>query len=97
MGSAKIKSATALRNDLYDTLKEVSEGAKQIITHKQGEPVILLSMSEYDQLLEEKNFLTEAALGLAQIKNDEALPHTEIVKKFEALKKIWNNLDSQNS
>lgn len=89
MSSPKIKSATALRSDLYETLKEVSEGKKQIITHKQGEPVMLISMSDYDELIEKLNFLRKTSVGLSQIANGEGAPHSEALKKFEAIKKKW--------
>lgn len=46
MGIPKIKTATNLRSELYDTLKEVSKGKSHIITHKQGDPVLPLSQKE---------------------------------------------------
>ena len=34
MGTPKVRSATSLRSDLYETLKKVSDGETQIISHK---------------------------------------------------------------
>ena len=89
MGVPKIKSATTFRNDLYDTLKEVSEGEPQIITHKQGDPVLLVSKEEYDKLLDEKEALKKMAIGLAEVEAGKSVPHKEALKKLNSLKKKW--------
>jgi len=89
MGTPKVKSATALRSDLYDTLKEVSEGKKQMITHKQGEPVVLLSVTDYDKLLEEQEFLRQTAIGLAQLESGDGVSHQDALKKFTKMQKKW--------
>ena len=89
MGLPKIKSATSLRNDLYETLKEVSNGNPQIITHKQGDPVLLVSKEEYDKILNESEALKKMAIGLSQIESDEGLTHKKALQKLKALKKKW--------
>jgi hypothetical protein len=89
MGIPKIKTATTLRGDLYDTLKEVSEGSTQIITHKQGEPVLLVSKVNYDKLLEEKETLKKMAIGLSEIESGEGHSHKDALKKMKAMKKKW--------
>ena len=89
MGSPKIKSATALRSDLYETLKEVSNGAPQIITHKHGEPVLLVSKEEYDKILSESESLRKMAIGLTEIESGKGISHASAVKKLKALKKKW--------
>ena len=90
MGSPKIKSATALRSDLYETLKEVSEGGMpQIITHKHGEPVLLVSKEEYDKILAESENLRKMAIGLTEIESSKGISHASAVKKLKALKSKW--------
>ncbi len=89
MSSPKIKSATTLRNELYETLKEVSKGKSQIITHKQGEPVLLVSKEEYDQLLDQNESLRKMAVGLSQIEAGDGVSHKNAVKKLKAIKKKW--------
>ena len=86
MGIPKIKSATSLRSDLYETLKEVSNGELQIITHKQGDPVLLVSKEKYDDLVGHSDSLRKMAIGLSQIASGEGVSHTKALKM---LKKKW--------
>lgn len=65
MGIPKIKSASDLRKDLYSSLKEVADGETQVVTHKQGEPVVLISQSEYNRLAEENELLKNLEIGLS--------------------------------
>ena len=89
MGTPKIKSATSLRNELYETLKEVSEGKPQLITHKQGGPVLLVSKTDYDKLLEEKEALRKMAIGLSEIESGKGIPHKEALDKIRLFQKKW--------
>ena len=89
MGTPKIKSATSLRKDLYETLKEVSKGEAQIITHRQGKPVLLVSKDAYDKIVAESDSLRKMAIGLSQIENGDGVPHKEALLKIKALKKKW--------
>lgn len=89
MGSPKIKSATALRKDLYETLKEVSAGEPQIVTHKQGEPVVLLAKEDYDSILDEREALRKMTIGLSQIESGKGISHSEALRKLKAMKAKW--------
>lgn len=89
MGIPKIKSATNLRAELYESLKEVSEGELQIVTHKQGDPVVLLSQESYNNLLEEKETLKKMAIGLSQIKEGKGISHKKAISKLTVLKDKW--------
>ena len=89
MGTPKIKSATSLRNELYETLKEVANGKSHIITHKQGEPVYLMSKDEYDKIIDEKESLRKMTIGLSQIESGEGISHKKAIQKIKALKKKW--------
>jgi prevent-host-death family protein len=89
MGTPKVKSATSLRSDLYETLKEVSEGEPQIITHKQGDPVLLVSKEKYDELLDQSDALRKMAVGLSQIESGKGISHKKAIQKLQSLKKKW--------
>ena len=89
MGTPKIKSATSLRSDLYETLKEVANGEPQIVTHKQGDPVLLVAKEEYDRLLNETENLKKMAIGLSQIENGNGVSHKKALQKLKSLKKKW--------
>ena len=89
MGTPKIKTATSFRNDLYETLKEVSEGAPQLITHKQGEPVLMVSKEQYDNLLDEREALRKMAIGLSEVESGKSVSYQDALKRLRRLKKKW--------
>lgn len=89
MGTPKVKSATSLRSDLYETLKEVSDGELHIITHKQGDPVLLVSKEKYDELVDQSDALKKMAIGLSQIENGGGISHKKAINKLNTLKKKW--------
>src|SRR5260221_9665999 len=54
----KVKSATELRANLFETLREVQEGEPQLVTHTKGsDGVILISQAKLNALLEENDTL----------------------------------------
>ena len=86
MKMPKVKSATELRNNLYETLDEVAHGDPQIITHKRGDSVVIISQEKFNALVEEKEVLKELALGVAELDKGLGIPHKEV--KRQMLKKI---------
>ena len=86
MKMPKVQSATELRSHLYETLAEVSHGEPQIITHKRGKSVIIISQEKFNALIDEREVLREISLGTAQLDRGEGLAH-EVVKE-RMLKKI---------
>jgi PHD/YefM family antitoxin component YafN of YafNO toxin-antitoxin module len=89
MGEPKIKSATKLREDIYETLKEVSEGITHVITHKKGEPVYLLSKENYEDLAYERHTLRKIHHGLVSHMEGRTLSHKDAKSKLKELKKSW--------
>ncbi len=89
MGIPKTKTATTLRSDLYESLKNVSEGELEVITHKQGDPVVLISQNKFNELLNEKEALRKMAIGLSQIKEGKGISHKKAVSKLKALSSKW--------
>ena len=89
MGTPKIKSATKFRTDLFDTLREVAEGKTHLITHNQGQPVVLISQEQYDAILDEKEVLREIAIGTAQIDAGKGIPHKKMLQEFRKMKAGW--------
>ncbi len=85
----KLKTATSLRADLYESLREVSSGETQVITHKQGDPVVLVSQKKYNALLEEKESLKKMAIGLTQIKEGKGVSHKNAISKLKKMSKKW--------
>lgn len=82
----KVQSATELRSHLYETLDEVSRGEPQIITHKRGESVIIISQEKFNALIDEREVLREISLGVSQLGRGEGIPHSAVKERM--LKKI---------
>jgi prevent-host-death family protein len=89
MGTPKIKNASSFRSDLFDTLKQVSKGEPHMITHNAGEPVVMISKSEYDALLDEHEFLRDVAIGAEQLKAGQGISHSGVLKRFQKMKARW--------
>lgn len=82
----KVQSATELRSHLYETLDEVSRGEPQIITHKRGESVIIISQEKFNALIDEREVLREISLGVSQLGRGEGISHSAVKERM--LKKI---------
>ncbi len=86
MGLPKIKSATEVRKDLFSTIHEVLEGHVQVITHKDGDSV-LLSKDKYDALLDKIETLQGISRGLRDLSEQRSSSHEESVKELDAYMK----------
>jgi PHD/YefM family antitoxin component YafN of YafNO toxin-antitoxin module len=80
----KTMAATNLREDLYDTLKKVSGGDSLVITHKQGDPVVLLSQDELNKIVEENEVLRQIAIGATSL---EKISHADAVRRLRKIVK----------
>jgi PHD/YefM family antitoxin component YafN of YafNO toxin-antitoxin module len=87
MGIPKIKSASELRKALYTSLREASEGETQVVTYKQGEPVVLISQSEYNRVFEENELLKNLSLGLSDVRAGKSHTTSEIKERLKLRRK----------
>lgn len=87
MAIPKIKSVSELRKDLYSSLKEASEGETQVITHKQGEPVVLISQSEYNKVFEENEILRNLSIGLSDVRSNKTHTTSEVKERLTQRRK----------
>lgn len=88
MKMPKIKSATELRSSLYETLSEVAHGDPQVITHKRGEAVVLISQEKFNKIIDEKDVLREIAAGTAELDARLGIPHEDVERRqLEKIKK----------
>ncbi|HLG18635.1 MAG TPA: type II toxin-antitoxin system Phd/YefM family antitoxin [Bdellovibrionota bacterium] len=85
----KVKSATVFRNDLYETLKEVGNGTPYLVTQKDGDPVVLISQTEYNRLLAEQVVLRNIAAGVADLESGKVVPHKTAVSRLRKLQEKW--------
>ena len=64
----KTQSASDLRANLFETLREVQEGDPQLITHTKGsDGVVLISQTRLNAILEENDVLKAINNGRADI------------------------------
>lgn len=89
MGLPKIKSATNFRDSLYETLKEVAEGESHIVTSKNGRNVVLISLDEYNKLLDECQVLRAIGMGVADLDSERTVTHKQASAKLRKLKSSW--------
>lgn len=83
MGIPKIKSASDLRKNLYNSLKEASEGEVQVVTHKQGEPVVMISQSQFNKMFEDNEILRNLNLGFADIEEGRSYSTEKLKAKLK--------------
>jgi PHD/YefM family antitoxin component YafN of YafNO toxin-antitoxin module len=81
MGIPKITSATEIRKDLFSTIQEVLKGNIQIITHKDGDSV-LLSKDKYDELLDKIETLQGISRGLKDLTEQRTFSHKNALKEL---------------
>jgi prevent-host-death family protein len=86
----KIKSATELRANLFETLREVQEGEPQLITHTKGsDGVILISQGRLNKILEENEILKSIALGRADVASGRTVTQVEATKRIKGMQAKW--------
>ena len=85
----KTKSATVFRKDLYDTLKEVSEGSIYLVTQKQGDNVVLIAQEQYNKILSEREVLRAISAGVADIETGKTHAHKAAVSRLRKLQSRW--------
>ena len=89
MSIPKIKKASNFRADLFETLKEVSNGEKHVVTHNSGDPVVLISQKEYNSLLDKFDLLQEISVGAHQLDSGKWVSHEDALVQLNELKDKW--------
>lgn len=85
----KAQTASNLRETLFDTLHEVSEGEPRLITHRSGDEVVLISRENLNQILEENDVLKAISKGRAEINSGKGIPHAEVKRRYQEKIKQW--------
>jgi prevent-host-death family protein len=86
----KALSATELRGNLFETLKEVETGEPRLVTNtKSSEGVILISQSKLNALLEENEVLKAISRGVADVEARRVVSHSEAKKRIKAMQAKW--------
>lgn len=83
MNIPKSKSITDLRNSLFETFEEVAEGEPQMITHKNGSVVAMISLRKIEEMTDEIKLHKNLAIGYAQAMRGEGISSEALKKKLK--------------
>ena len=82
MKRPKSKTITELRNTIFETFDEVIAGETQVITHKNGSMVAMISVDKIEGLYEEIELHKNLAIGYAQAMRGEGVTSSELKKRL---------------
>lgn len=86
----KVQSATELRQNLFETLREVQEGEPQLITHTKGsDGVIMISQAKLNAILEENDVLKAITKGRADIASGRFYTQDEVRQRLSRMQAKW--------
>lgn len=77
------KTITELRNSLFETFEEVAAGEVQVITHKNGSMVAMVSVDTLNEMQEEIDLHKNLAIGYAQAIRGEGISTVDLKKKMK--------------
>lgn len=87
MKMPKRKSITELRSSLFETFDEVLSGEPQIITHKNGSAVALVSLTKIEEMENEIELHKNLAIGYAQAMRAEGISTKDLKAKMKEKEK----------
>lgn len=83
----KSKSITELRSSLFETFDEVIAGEAQVITHKNGKMVAMISIDQIEDLYDQVDLHKNLAIGYAQAMRGEGVSTAELKKLLKEKEK----------
>jgi hypothetical protein len=83
----KSKSITELRSSLFETFDEVIAGEAQVITHKNGKMVAMISIDQIEDLYDQVDLHKNLAIGYAQAMRGEGVTTDELKKRLKEKEK----------
>jgi hypothetical protein len=78
----KSKTITELRNTIFETFEEVIAGETQVITHKNGSMIAMISVDKIEGLYEEIDLHKNLAIGYAQALRGEGTSSAELKNRL---------------
>jgi prevent-host-death family protein len=87
MKKLKRKTITDLRNSLFETFDEVVSGEPQVISHKNGNEVAMLSIEKMNELYSEVELHKNLAIGYAQALRGEGVSSAELKERLKTKEK----------
>ncbi|MGB0454293.1 MAG: type II toxin-antitoxin system Phd/YefM family antitoxin [Bacteriovoracaceae bacterium] len=83
----KKKTITELRTTLFETFEEVVEGEVQLISHKNGSEIAMVSVDHIEKLEQEVELHKNLAIGYAQALRGEGVDSGELKAKLKKKEK----------
>jgi prevent-host-death family protein len=83
----KRKTITELRSSLFETFDEVLNGDAQIVTHKNGSAIALVSLSKMEEMEQEIELHKNLAIGYAQALRGEGTSTKDLKSKMKEKEK----------
>jgi hypothetical protein len=80
----KSKTITELRNTIFETFDEVIAGETQVITHKNGSMIAMISVDKIEGLYEEIELHKNLAIGYAQAMRGEGITSEELKSRLKS-------------
>ena len=80
----KSKTITELRNTIFETFDEVISGETQVITHKNGCMIAMISVAKIEGLYEEIELHKNLAIGYAQAMRGEGISSDELKARMKS-------------
>lgn len=94
MKMPKSKTITELRSTLFETFDEVASGNPQMITHKNGTVIAMVSLETIEEMANEIELHKNLAIGYAQAMRGEGISSPELKKRLkEKEKKLREKYD----
>lgn len=87
---SKISSTTEFRNSIYKKLHEVACGNPQVINHKRGKPVILISQNKFNSMIEELEILKQISSGVEELDAGMWIFQSEVERLQKEKFKSWH-------
>ncbi len=83
----KRKTITELRSSLFETFDEVLNGESQIVTHKNGSAIALVSLAKIEEMEKEIQLHKNLAIGYAQALRGEGISTSELKSRMKEKEK----------
>jgi hypothetical protein len=87
MKKLKRKTITELRSSLFETFEEVVLGESQLISHKNGNEVAMVSVTKIEELYNEIELHKNLAIGYAQALRGEGVSSSDLKSKLKKKEK----------
>ncbi len=84
----KSKSITELRGSLFETFDQVIQGEPQMITHKNGSIVAMVSLNTLESLNQEIQLHKNLAIGYAQAMRGDGISSQDLKKRLKDKEKV---------